>query len=73
MIYCGSAGSDFGKVSVPVQVLDPDNISTVFQQQKFGKKSCLFNVRSIIFSRKLAFFYFIFLFHFMLDPDSTSA
>jgi hypothetical protein len=65
MIYCGS-GSYFGKVldpvpvPSPVLVLDPDLFSTVYQQQKVCKKSCLFNARSGIVSQKVSLEFLIF-------------
>jgi hypothetical protein len=40
------SGSDFGKVLVPVPV--PNNIFSVFQQQKIWTKFCLLNVRSSV-------------------------
>jgi hypothetical protein len=54
MIYSGSGfGSYFERVLVPVPVLDPDLLSTVFPQQKIVEETCLFNARSSIVSQEV--------------------
>ncbi len=64
------SGSSYGKVLAPVPVPDPDLFSTVFQQQKICTKSCLLKLEAAMFSRKLAYNFYIFTFvlHFLLDP-----
>jgi hypothetical protein len=63
MIYSGS-GSDFGKHG-------SGSGSRPYLTKKMCTKSCLFNARSSIISRKdgLSFFTLTFVFYFMLDPD----
>jgi hypothetical protein len=69
MIYC-RPGSASEKVSVPVP--DPNNISSVFQQNKICSKSCIFFQcqKQHYFPESWPLtFDFCFIFHFMLDPD----
>jgi hypothetical protein len=72
MIYYGS-DSDFGNFRFRFRF--QTIFSTVFQQNKLCKKSCLFNVRRSIISQKigLSLFEFLFFFHFMLDLDPNLA